>query len=92
MINSVEVLDLDNPEAGWVPDPAHLLSPRALHGSVALYNKIVTLGGIESITTAAMDMEGYAPEKAGETPGKRSELWNTTGGHSVVCEQVIPPY
>ncbi|MBK7407114.1 MAG: T9SS type A sorting domain-containing protein [Saprospirales bacterium] len=72
-INSVEVLDLDNPEAGWVTDPANLLSPRVLHGSVALYNKIVTLGGIESITTAAMDMEGYAPEKAG------GDTWETFG-------------
>ncbi|MCB9285125.1 MAG: T9SS type A sorting domain-containing protein [Lewinellaceae bacterium] len=71
--NSVEGFDFNNPIAGWVSDPPDLLKPRALHGSAVLYNKIITLGGIESLTAAAMKIEGYAPMQPG------GDSWETFG-------------
>lgn len=66
IIHSVEVLDLDNMNGGWVEIPEHLLNNRALHGSAVVFTDvIVSLGGIASITEVAMTMEGFAPEKAG---------------------------
>lgn len=61
--NSVEVLDLDNPGAGWLYDFDHFLfQTRGGHGSAVVFdNVIITLGGLESISSHAMSVEGFAP-------------------------------
>ncbi len=70
-LNSVEVFDLDNPAAGWGPAQS-LLHGRMGHGSAVLVvdlvdTVIVSLGGIASLSSTEMSVEGLAPAIAGDT-------------------------
>lgn len=61
-LNSVELYDFDNPGLGWVIAPQALTQARMLHGSaVALYNKIISLGGLSTSTTAETSAEAFDP-------------------------------
>lgn len=65
-MNSVEVYDFGNPSPHWVIAPESLTQARMLHGSaVALYNKIFSLGGLATTSTAELSVEGFDPETNG---------------------------